>query len=203
VPPEDRIVCRFPAEPPQSELPTGGWADTLRSEFLAACEDIDTEDAELGEVGPLRFYPDRSWSHITYVPVTARTSTELEVFGYVAYELDEETGEPAELEAVADFTDELVERHPEWKMDLNEEVIGEWRGEEGRLAAMTLVWGVPLTEGGAVVTAELAGLTVDQCTVIADSFTLLAPDAYGTDYLEIALWSGDERELARDSLYEE
>ena len=41
-------------------------------------------------------------------------------------------------------------------MDLCEEVIGGWRGENGKVAAMTLVWGVPLVRGGAVATAELA-----------------------------------------------
>ena len=202
MPPEERVVCRFAAEPPQADAPTGAWAEALRREFLAAVEALETEGEELGEVGPLRFYPDRSWSDITYLPVTARTGGGFEVFGYVAYEHDEE-GDPAELEAFADFTDELAERHPEWRMDLNEEVIGSWRGEAGRLAAMTLVWGTPLTEGGVVVTAELAGLTVDQCAVIADRFTLLAPDAYGTDYLEVALWNRDGGELARDSLYED
>jgi len=202
VPPEDRIVCRFAAEPPQSAPPEGDWAQTLRGEFLAACLRIETEGEELGDVGALRFYPDRSWADITYIPVTARTEGGFEVFGYVAFEYDEE-GDPSELEAWADFTDELAERHPEWRMDLNEEVVGSWRGEEGRLAAMTLVWGTPLTEGGVVVTAELADLTVDQCPVLHDRFTLLAPDAYGTDYLEIALWNADGGELARDSLYED
>ena len=201
MPPEERVICRFAAEPPQAELPAGPWAETLRSEFLAACERIESEGEELGDAGALRFYPDRTWDGITYVPITARTSTRLELFGYVAYELDDD-GEPAELEAFADFTDETAERHPEWRMDLNEEVVGEWRGEAGRLAAMTLVWGTPLTEGGVVVTAELADLTVDQCAVLDDRFTLLAPDAYGTDYLEVALWDRGGGELARDSLYE-
>ncbi len=202
MPPEERFICRFAAEPPQAELPAGPWAETLRAEFLTACGEIDTEGEDLGEPQALRFYPDRTWSDITYVPITARTTTNLEVFGYVAYELGED-GEPAELEAFADFTDQLAERHREWRMDLNEEVVGEWRGEDGRLAAMTLVWGTPLTEGGVVVTAELAGLTVDQCAVLDDRFTLLAPDAYGTDYLEVALWTPDERAPARDSLYED
>ena len=53
---------------------------------------------------------------------------------------------------------------------------------------MTLVWGVPLVRGGAIATAELAGLTVDQCALAENRFTLIAPDAYRGDYLEIALW---------------
>ena len=68
---------------------------------------------------------------------------------------------------------------------------------------MTLVWGGPLIAGGAVVTAELAGLTVDQCAIADERFTLLAPDAYREDYLEIALWDGTGNQLARESLYED
>ena len=202
MPPEERFVCRFAAEPPQAGPPTGDWADTLRAEFLAACLRIATDGEDLGEAGTPRFYPDRTWSGRTYVPVTARTSTRLELFGYVAFARDD-AGDVGELTAFADFTDETAERHPEWRMDLNEEVVGEWRGEAGRVAAMTLVWGAPLTEGGTVVTGELADLTVDQCTLIADAFTLLAPDAYGTDYLEVVLWDASGGELARDSLYED
>jgi hypothetical protein len=68
---------------------------------------------------------------------------------------------------------------------------------------MTLVWGVPIVRGGAIATAELAGLAVDQCKVTENRFTLLAPDAYRGDYLEVALWDGSAGELARESLYED
>ena len=37
-------------------------------------------------------------------------------------------------------------------------------------------------------TAELDGTAVDQCAVDEGRFTLLAPDAYRENYLEIALW---------------
>jgi hypothetical protein len=39
--------------------------------------------------------------------------------------------------------------------------------------------------------------------VAENRFTLLAPDAYRCDYLEIALWDGSGTELARESLYED
>ena len=68
---------------------------------------------------------------------------------------------------------------------------------------MTLVWGVPMLRGGAIATAELAGLTVDQCLLTNDRYTLIAPDAYRGDYLEIALWGMSGNELARESLYED
>ena len=204
MPPVERFVCRFAAEPPQGDTPSGDWASTLQVEFLAACLRIDTEGEELGDVEEPRWFPDRTWSGRTYIPVTARTTTGLEVFGYVSYAPgDGDDGEPTDFTAVADFTDETAERHPEWQMDICEEVVGGWRGEGGRVAAMTLVWGVPLVAGGRVATAELSDLAVDQCAVRNGRFTLLAPDAYRSDYLEIKLWDGDGRELASESLYVE
>jgi len=68
---------------------------------------------------------------------------------------------------------------------------------------MTLVWGVPLLPGGALVTAELADIAVDQAELVEDRFTLIAPDNYRSDYLEIKLWSKTGDELARESLYVE
>jgi hypothetical protein len=203
MPPEDRFVARFAAEPPQDALPYGRWADTLQGEFLAAVERVDAEDTDLGDAGAMTWFPDRTWSGRTYVPVTSRTSTGLDLFGYVSFTPGDAGREPDEFFAWADFTDEVADRHPEWRMDLCEEVVGGWRGEHGEVAAMTLVWGVPLVRGGAVVTAELAGLTVDQCRVTEDRFTLLAPDAYRADYLEVALWDARGGELARESLYED
>ena len=68
---------------------------------------------------------------------------------------------------------------------------------------MTLVWGVPLVAGGTLVTAELANLAVDQCELAEQRFTLIGPDNYRSDYLEIKLWSKSGEELARESLYVE
>jgi hypothetical protein len=212
MPPEDRFVCRFAAEPPQEGPPTGRWAETLQAEFLAAClrlEPDPDEEVDLGDVGPLNFHPDRTWSGRTYVPVTARTTTGLDVFGYVSFippDPDaEDVGhrEPSDFAASADFTDETAERNPEWKLDLCDEVVGGWRGERGSVAAMTLVWGTALTGGGAAVTAELADLVVDQCALVDGRFTLLAPDAYKSDYLEVVLWDSRATEVARESLYED
>ena len=66
---------------------------------------------------------------------------------------------------------------------------------------MTLVWGRPLVSGGAIATAELAGLAVDQCELLDERFTLIAPDDYRQDLLEIRLFDGGGRELASESLY--
>jgi D-tyrosyl-tRNA(Tyr) deacylase len=203
MPPEERIVARFAAEPPQDPLPYGRWADTLQAEFLAACLKVDTEGQELGEAGSMTWFPDRTWAGRTFVPVTSRSTTGLDLFGYVSFTPGDADDEPGDFYSWADFTDETADRHPEWKMDLCEEVIGGWRGENGEVAAITLVWGVPLVRGGAFATAELAGLTVDQCKVAENRYTLIAPDAYRGDYLEIALWDDAGGELARESLYED
>jgi hypothetical protein len=80
-------------------------------------------------------------------------------------------------------------------------VIGAWRGHSGQVAAMTLVWGHPLVSGGRIVTAELAGLAVDQCELIDERFTLIAPDDYRGDLLEIRLFGSKNQELASESLY--
>jgi hypothetical protein len=203
MPPEDRFVCRFAAEPPQEPLPYGRWAETLQAEFLAAALKVDTEGVELGDPGEMKWFPDRTWAGRTFVPVSSRTSNGLDLFGYVSYTPGDADREPADFYAWADFTDEVADKHPEWKMDLCEEVVGGWRGEQGKVAAMTLVWGRPLLDGGTTVTAELARVTVDQCSVEEERFTLIAPDAYREDYLEVALYDRKGNQLARESLYED
>ena len=202
MPPEDRFVCRFAAEPPQEMLPSGRWAQRLQEEFLGACL---TFDEEIGTVGDLNYHPDRSWSGRTFIPITARTDNGLDVFGFVSFTPadGDEHPEPTDFHAVADFTDETAEANPDWKLDLCDEVIGGWRGEHGKVAAMTLVWGTALTGGGHTVTAELAGLATDQCGLVDNRFTLIAPDNYKGDLMEIHLWDSRGAELARESLYDE
>ena len=103
MPPEERFVPRFAAEPPQEELPYGRWAETLRAEFLAACLAIDGEE-DVGEPGEIVWYPDRTWHGRTFVPATARTSTGLELFGYVSF-APAGREEASDFHAVADATD--------------------------------------------------------------------------------------------------
>jgi len=199
MPPTDRFVIRFAAEPPQEALPYGRWSDTLREHFLSACRDIDAEGEDLGEAGEIAWFPDRSYAGRTYVPAVARTTTGFELFGFVSFH--EGAGGPSEFETRADFTSETAESNPDWKLDLNDDVVARWRGEQGNAADMTLVWGVPMIPGGAIVTAELADLAVDQCELIEERFTLLAPDNYRSDFLEVKLWDKRGTELATESLY--
>ena len=203
MPPTDRLVPRYAAEPPQEGLPYGRWAHRLSDAFYEACARIDSEGEEIGEPGDIAFHPDRTYDGRTYIPATAPTSTGLELFGFVSFVPGGEAGEPSEFEATADFTAETAERNPEWQIDLNDEQIGRWRGEDGHVATVALVWGSPLVDGGAIVTGELAGLAVDQCVLVEDRFTLVAPDDYRSDLLEIKLFDRTGRELARESLYED
>jgi hypothetical protein len=200
MPVEPRFVCRFVAEPPQESLPDGRWAATLERHFLGACDTLDEEEDGLGEPGEIAFYPDRTWHGRTYVPATTLTSTGHELFGYVSFRPGGEDREPSEFAAVADYTAETAAENPDWQLDLCEEVVGAWRGEGGDSAEMTLVWGRPLVGGGAVVTADLADLAVDQCALVEDRFTLLAPDGYRGDTLECKLFDADGAEIARESL---
>lgn len=199
MPPTDRFVISFAAEPPQEPLPYGRWADTLREHFLTACREIDADGEDLGEAGEIAWFPDRSYAGRTYIPAVARTTTGYELFGFVSF--SEGSGGPKDFQARADFTAETAETNPDWKLDLNDDVVGSWRGEHGNVAEMTLVWGVPMIPGGAIVTAELANLAVDQCEVIEERFTLLAPDNYRSDFLEVKLWDKRGGELAAESLY--
>jgi hypothetical protein len=199
MPPESFPVPRFTAEPPQEQLPSGRWEQTLRAELLAAAQPL----GEIGEPGEIVWFPDRTFGGRTFVPATARTSEGLELFGYVSYVVSDE---PGAFHSVADVTEEVAEAHPEWKIDLCDEVIATWRGTGGRVAQMTLVWGVPMVEGAAVATAELGGrvrTTVDQCELVENRFTLVAPDDFGGDTLDVRVFDQRGGEIAVESLYEE
>ena len=206
MPPEERFLPRFAAEPPQEDLPYGRWEERLRDELLRASGELDGQ-ADVGEPGEIVWYPDRTWHGRTYVPATAPTSTGGELFGYVRFlpaaagDGDGDGDEPSDFSAHVDFTEETAEHNPDWKLDLCDEVIGAWRGHAGAVAAMTLIWGRPLISGGRIVTAELADLAVDQCELLEERFTLIAPDDYRHDLLEIKLFTAKGQELARESLY--
>ncbi|HJS96382.1 MAG TPA: hypothetical protein VJ741_19100 [Solirubrobacteraceae bacterium] len=202
MPPTDRFVISFAAEPPQEPLPYGRWADTLAGHFRGAVGELKGEDEDIGELdSEISWFPDRTYAGRTYIPGVARTSGGYEVLGFVSF--SEGSHGPSDFDAQVDFTSDVAESNPDWKLDINDELIGTWRGEEGNVAAMRLVWGIPLVPGGAVVTAELASLAVDQCALVEERFTLIAPDDYRGDVLEIRLWDKGGDELALESLYVE
>ena len=206
MPPTDRPLPRFIAEQPRELEPQGRWKRLLEGLFKAACRDI-TSDEQLGQAGPIRWFPERTYAGRTYVPAAAETDAGYEVFGYVSFTRDDQS-EPTDFGAQADYTSEIAARNPEWKLDLNDEVIGRWRGSGEATGELTLVWGTALVPGGTVATAELAEETMDQCPV-PDSgrFTLVAVDAvggFGEDlYLDVRLWNQRGEPLASESLYED
>jgi hypothetical protein len=202
MPPEDRPIPRFVAEPPQEGRPYGRWAESLARHFLTAVEGIEADD-DLGEPGEVVWFPDRTFCGRTYVPATATTSTGFELLGYVSFRREAEGEDATDFEAFADYTDETAEANPDWELDLSDHEIAHFRGSGNRRGEYTLVWGVALVANGALATAELGPTTVDQCVLMDDRFTLVALDNYTGDYLEVRLWGAGGGELASESLYEE
>jgi hypothetical protein len=207
MPPTTLPLPRFVAEPPHELEPYGRWAETLGEHFIAACEQIE-DRPELGPPSAIAWFPERWYAERIYVPAVAPSPAGAELLGYVSFTRSESSSEPSDFRAQADYTDETAERNPEWRLDLNEEVIGRWRGPDDTGGELTLVWGTPLVPGGAIATAELGGETVDQCVLTeSERFTLVALDAvsgFGDQlYLEVKLWNRRGELLATESLYEE
>ena len=206
--PNPRPIPRFVADSTQEGIPHGRFAEQLGAVFAQACETIDDLPEGVEVPSEVEWFPERAWGGRIWVPATARTAGPegtLELFGHVSY-VQREGGEPEGFEAKTDFTDVLAEDNPDWQIDLNDEVIGHWRGENGRAGDVTLVWGRPLIRGAVAATAELDGETVDQEVVSNERFTLIALDAlkgYGDDvFMRVKLWSRRAQELASESLYD-
>jgi hypothetical protein len=208
VAPNPRPIPRFIANSSQEGIPHGRFATRLATEFQRACGAISDLPEGIEVSGEqLEWFPERAWGGRVWIPCTGRTEgpqSTLEFFGHVSY-TQAEGGEAGDFEAKADFTDVLAEDNPDWSIDLNDDVIGRWRGENGRAGDVTLVWGRPLIRGAVAATAELEAETVDQEVVSSERFTLIALDAlkgYGDDvFLEVKLWSRRAQELAAESLY--
>jgi len=210
VAPNPRPIPRFIADTSQEAIAGGRFAARLREGFVSAVEAIGDLPAGAAVPEEVDWFPERAWGGRVWIPCSARTESEegtLELFGHVSYALPIGEGDPTDFRATADFTDVLAEDNPDWNIDLNDDVIGRWRGENGRAGAVTLVWGRPLVRGAVAATAELDNETVDQEEINRDRFTLIALDAleaYGDDvFMEVKLWSRRALELASESLYAE
>ena len=203
MPPTSRPLPRFIAEPPHELQPYGRWEERLATEFLTATGRLDLADLPSAE--SIAWHPQRTYGGVVYVPATASLGN-IELFGHVSFSAARD-GEPGELSASVDYTDETAAANPDWRVDLNDEVIAPWLGPGTTRGDITLIWGSPLVAGAAVSTAELDGETVDQCEIGADGrFTLIALDAvtgFGDElYVEVGLWNGKGELLASESLYE-
>jgi len=208
MPPNPRPVPRFIADSTQEGIPHGRFAERLAVPFREACDGIKDLPDGVEATEELVWFPERAWGGRNWVPCTTRAEGpegELELFGHVSYVRPAE-GEPTDFRAKADFTDVLAEDNPDWKIDLNDDVIGRWLGENGRGGDVTLVWGRPLVANAVAATAELELETVDQEMVSDGRFTIVALDAmkgYGDDiFMQIKLWSRRAQELASESLYD-
>jgi hypothetical protein len=207
VAPNPRPIPRFIADSTQEGIPHGRFAERLGADFRAACESIADLSQGFELTADIEWFPERAWGGRVWVPATARAKGAdgpLELFGHVSY-VQPEGGEPGDFKTKADFTDVLAEDNPEWRIDLNDDVIGRWQGENGRAGAVTMVWGRPLVRGAVAATAELELEAVDQEVVSNERFTLIALDAltgYGDDiFMDVKLWSRRAQELASESLY--
>jgi hypothetical protein len=205
--PTPRPIPRFIADTTQEGIPHGRFAERLRDEFAKGVEEVAEMPAGVTLPQEVDWFPERTWGGRVWIPCSALAESEdgrLELFGHVSY-VQPPGGEPGDFAAKADFTDILAEDNPDWRIDLNDDVIGRWRGENGRAGAVTLVWGRPLVRGAVAATAVLESETVDQELISQDRFTLIALDAleaYGDDvFMEVKLWSRRADELASETLY--
>ena len=202
MPPEDRPIPRFVAEPSREGRPYGRWAESLSRHFLEAVAQIDAEE-DLGAPADVVWFPDRTFAGRTYVPASATTSTGFELLGYVSYTREHDGAEARDFESFADYTDETAEANPDWQLDLSDRELTSFNGGDNRRGEITLVWGVALVANGVLATAELGPTTVDQCQLMEDRFTLIALDNYTGDFIEVKLYGQGGGELAVESLYEE
>ena len=205
--PTERPIPRFIADTTQEGIPHGRFAERLREEFAAVVGGMKDLPAGAAVPAEVEWFPERAWGGRVWIPCSAKTESEegrLELFGHVSY-VQPPDQEPRDFAAKADFTDILAEDNEDWLIDLNDDVIGRWRGEDGRAGAVTLVWGRPLVRGAVAATAVLEEETVDQELISQGRFTLVALDAlagYGDDvFMEVKLWSRRADELASETLY--
>jgi hypothetical protein len=205
--PTPRPIPAFIADTTQEGIPHGRFAERLREELATAVAAIEDLPGGAEVPAAVDWFPERAWGGRVWIPCSAHSESEegrLELFGHVSYVQPLE-GEPTDFAAKADFTDILAADNPDWRIDLNDDVVGRWRGENGRAGAVTLVWGRPLVRGAVAATAVLEGETVDQELISQDRFTLIALDAlegYGDEiFMEVKLWSRRADELASETLY--
>src|SRR2546425_738784 len=73
MPPDQRPIPRFVAEPPHDSFPYGRWAEQLGERFLEACGEVETA-GDIGRPEQITWFPERTFESRTYVPATASTS---------------------------------------------------------------------------------------------------------------------------------
>ena len=143
--------------------------ERLAEAFGAACERWRAKPREL-DPESLAWFPERAWVGGSTCPYRHSTQGEetddpvVEFFGHVSF-VRPEDGEPTDFQASADFTDVTGDDNPEWKVDLNDDVIGHWHADGDRGGEVTLIWGLPMVRGAVAATAELDEQTIDQTAI--------------------------------------
>ena len=173
MPPTKRPFPRFVADASQEGRPYGRWEERLRAEFARGCEPLAAEAglAARPDDGPMVPGPllgrARVRARRAAGPPRRRADEDgesvlAEYFGWVSFAPGADGDEPEDLRSRVDFTDVTAEGNPDWRIDLNDDVIGGWRTDGGRGGDVTLVWGLPLVRGAVAATAELDGEPLDQ-----------------------------------------
>ncbi|MGA7396555.1 MAG: hypothetical protein WBW62_03820 [Solirubrobacterales bacterium] len=214
MPLDNRPIPHFVADASQHGIPHGRFAERLSAVFKEACSEIEDLPAGTDLPDEVVWFPERAWSGRVWIPASANgvavlnegeEAVNIEFFGFVSF-VQHEGEDPTDFRASVDFTDVVAADNPDWAIDLGDEVIGKWLGENGREADITLIWGRSLVKDAFAATAELEGVAVDQDPLFTDRFTLIAPDAlrnYGDEaYLDIYLWNSRGKQIARESLYD-
>ena len=151
MPPNPRPIPRFIADSTQEGIPHGRFAERLGDAFREAC------DGDRGPAGRRRAptasstgspsAPGAAGSGSPAAPRAEGPDGDARALRPRLLRPAARRASPSDFRAKADFTDVLAEDNPDWKIDLNDDVIGRWRGENGRAGAVTLVWGRPLRAG--------------------------------------------------------
>ena len=202
MPPAERPLPCYAAEPPQEPLPYGRWGEALGEHFRVAAAGIET-DEELGEPGDITWFPDRTWGGRTYVPATAPTSEGFELFGFVSYTREHEGAQAADFSARRRL--HRRDRRGQPGLDARPLRPGDRPLARPRRPPRRDHPRVGRVAGGQRRGGHRRARPHHHRPVRAgdDRFTLVSLDDYTGDYVEVRLFAQRGAELARESLYED
>ena len=160
--------------------------------------------SELGEAGAIDLVPRPHVGGPHLRPVTARTTTGLDLFGYVSFTPgDDERRARRLLRRGPTSPTRPPTATPSGRWTSARRSIGGWRGENGEVAAMTLVWGVPARARRRDRHRRARRPHRRPVPVAEDRFTLIAPGRLPRRLPRDRALGRAGGELARESLYED
>ena len=125
MPPLVRPIPRHIAEPPHELEPSGRWADQLSAVASSRPAPRSKPTSSSRNRSSTRSAGIRS-APTPSAPTSRQrllNADGVEFFGYVSFKASEHS-DPSDFSARADYTHEIAANNPDWKIDLNEEVIG-------------------------------------------------------------------------------